>query len=378
MSRRRLRARPGQEGKKRDPDFTIFLVTLILLGIGLVMVFSASYVDAAESRGDPYFFLRRQIFWALLGITGMLFFSRFDHRRLKRLSPAMVIISFVLLAAIYIPGVGVEIHDARRWIGFGSFLTFQPSEFTKLALVIFSAAYLSSKSIRMENFWSSSFIPLAAAGLSFLFILWQPDMGTGLIILMGVAMVIFLAGMPFKQMAALAGLSIPAILYLIFSAPYRLKRLTSFLDPWADPLEDGYHIIQSLYALGPGGIFGVGLGRSRQKLYYLPEPYNDFIFAIIGEELGFVGATVVILLFFILVWRGMKVALSSPDLFGGLLAAGITFMIGAQALINIGVVTGSLPVTGLNLPLISAGGSSLFFNLCGIGILLNISRYANQ
>ncbi len=371
-------ARSIREEKKRDPDFTIFLVTLILLGIGLVMVFSASYVIAEESRGDPYYFLRRQIFWALLGITGMLFFSRFDHRYLKRLSPAMVIISFVMLAAIYIPGVGVEINEAKRWIGIGDFLTFQPSEFTKLALIIFTAAYLSSKSIRMENFWSSSFIPLAVTGLSFLFILGQPDLGTGLIILMGIIMIIFLAGMPFKQIAILAGLSVPAVFYLIFSASYRLKRLTSFLDPWADPLKSGYHIIQSLYALGPGGIFGVGLGRSRQKLYYLPEPHNDFIFAIIGEELGFVGAIAIILLFFILVWRGMKVALTATDLFGSLLAAGITFMIGAQALINIGVVTGSLPVTGLNLPLISAGGSSLFFNLCSIGILLNISRHTNQ
>lgn len=366
-----------REERKRDPDFSIFLVTLILVGVGLVMVFSSSYVIAAEGRGDPFFFLRRQTFWALIGIIGMLFFSRFDYRHLKRLSPVLVVISFVLLTVIFIPGIGVEVNEAKRWIGFGGF-TIQPSEFTKLALVIFTAAYLSSKSVKMENFWSSSFIPLAVMGLSFLFILGQPDLGSALIIAAGTVLVIFIAGIPLRQVGGLAALALPAVFYLMINADYRLKRLTSFLNPWADPLDSGYHIIQSLYALGPGGIFGVGLGRSRQKLYYLPEPHNDFIFAIIGEELGFMGAVAVIFLFFILVWRGMKIALTVTDNFGSLLAAGITFMIGIQVLINIGVVTGSLPVTGLNLPLISAGGSSLFFNLCSIGILLNISRHIHQ
>ncbi len=366
-----------REERRRGPDFTVFLVTIILVGIGLVMVFSASYVIAAEGRGDAYFFLRRQTFWALLGLLGLFFFSRFDYRNLKRLSPILVLISFVLLTVIYIPGVGVEINEATRWIGFSGF-TIQPSEFTKLALVIFTAAFLSGKSIRMQNFWSSSFIPLAVMGLSFLFIMGQPDLGSALVIAAGTVLVIFISGIPFRHMAGMAAISVPAIIYLIISAPYRLIRILSFRDPWADPLGSGYQIIQSLYALGPGGLFGVGLGRSRQKLYYLPEPHNDFIFAIIGEELGFTGAVAVLFLFFIFMWRGIKVSLTVSDSFGSLLAAGITFMIGIQVLINIGVVTGSLPVTGLNLPLISAGGSSLFFNLCSIGILLNISRHVNQ
>jgi cell division protein FtsW len=190
--------------------------------------------------------------------------------------------------------------------------------------------------------------------------------------------IILLAGLPFKQAAALALLSLPALAAIVIKKPYRLKRLLSFADPWADPSGDGYHIIQSLYALGPGHLFGVGLGRSRQKLYYLPFPHNDFIFAVIGEELGFVGATAVLLLFFVLVWRGIKIALTAPDTFGSLLAAGITTMLALQVLINIGMVTGSLPVTGINLPFISAGGSSVFFNLFSMGILLNISRHCHR
>lgn len=360
--------------RRKDPDFTIFLVIIILVGIGLVMVFSASYVMSAEERGDPYFFLRRQAFWALLGLIGLYFFSRFDYRKLKRLSPVLVLISFALLTAIYIPGLGVEVNEATRWIGFGGF-TIQPSEFTKLAIIIFTAAFLSSKSIRMENFWSSSFVPLAVMGLSFVFIMGQPDLGSALVIAMGTVLVIFISGIPLKHMAGMGAVLAPAAGYLMISAPYRLQRLTTFMDPWADIRGAGWQIIQSLYALGPGGLFGVGLGRSRQKLYYLPEPHNDFIFAIIGEELGLTGALAVLFLFFILIWRGLRVSLSVPDSFGSLLAAGITFLIGIQVIINIGVVTGTLPVTGLNLPFISAGGSSLFFNLCSIGILLNISRH---
>ncbi len=366
-----------QEERKKEADFTIFLVVLILIGIGLIMTFSSSYVISEETRGDPYFFLKRQTMWAVLGLMGMYFFSRFDYHYLKRLSPILVLISFLLLTAVFIPGLGIEINEATRWIGFGGF-SIQPSEFTKLALVIFTAAYLSSRSVDMENFWSSSFIPLGVMGLSFLFILGQPDLGTGLVIALGTLLVIVVAGMPFKHLIALGGLSVPAIFAMAISQPYRLERLTSFINPWADPQGSGWHVIQSLYALGPGGLFGVGLGRSRQKLYYLPEPHNDFIFAVIGEELGFAGAVAVLLLFFILVWRGLKVALSAPDSFGSMLAAGIIFMIGIQVLINVGVVTGSLPVTGLNLPFVSAGGSSLFFNLCAIGILLNISRQTVQ
>lgn len=369
-----MKRAPTEQEFRKQPDFTIFFTVLILAGFGLVMVFSASYIPSLESRGDAFFFLRRQAFWIILGLLGMIFTAGINYWKWRKLAPLLLILNFLLLLMVFIPGIGIEVGEARRWIGVGGF-QIQPAEFTKLAIIVFSAAFLSKKSIRMDNFWNSSFIPLAVMGLSFLLIVEQPDLGTGLVIAAVVVVIIFAAGIPYKQLFYLAIPGLPAVLYLALSEGYRMKRILSFLDPWADPLDTGYHIIQSLYALGPGGLFGVGLGRSRQKLYYLPEPQNDFIFAIIGEELGFLGAVTIMLLFFILFWRGFKTSLMAPDTFGSLLAAGLTGMVTIQALINIGVVTGSIPITGINLPFISAGGSSLFFTMCAMGILLNISRY---
>lgn len=372
-----MKRHPTERELRKQPDFTIFFTVLILAGFGLVMVFSASYIPSLESRGDAFFFLRRQAFWIALGFLGMTFTASINYWKWRKLAPMLLILNFLLLLMVYIPGVGIEVNEARRWIGLGGF-QIQPAEFTKLALIIFAATFLSKKSIRMDNFWNSSFIPLVVMGLSFLLILEQPDLGTALAIAAVVGVIIFAAGIPFKQLFYLIITSCPVIFYLALSEDYRMRRIFSFLDPWADPLETGYHIIQSLYALGPGGVFGVGLGRSRQKLYYLPEPQNDFIFAIIGEELGFLGAVTIMLLFFILFWRGFKTSLMAPDTFGSLLAAGVTAMVTMQALINIGVVTGSIPVTGINLPFISAGGSSLFFAMCSMGILMNISRYTRS
>ncbi len=359
----------------REPDYAFVMTVLLLLGISLVMVFSASYLLAAESeQGDPYYFLRRQAMWIGLGLIGMFVLSRYPYYRWRRMSPFLLLIAFVLLALVYVPGIGVEIYDARRWIGVGT-LTVQPAEFCKLAFIIFTAAYMSSRNIRLDKFWSSSFIPLALTGAAFLLILKQPDLGTGLVLAATAIMIVFLAGLPFKQAVGIFTVSLPVVVALALKESYRLKRLTSYLDPWADPTDSGYQAIQSLFALGPGHIFGVGLGRSRQKLHYLPLPHNDFIFAIIGEELGFVGAVTVLILFFILFWRGIRIAMLAPDSFGSLLAAGITSLLAIQTLMNIAVVTGSIPVTGVNLPLISAGGSSVFFTLCGFGILLNISKH---
>ncbi len=366
-----------KKAPRREPDYALILVTFLLLGIGLIMVFSASYVIAEEGRGNPYHFLQRQALWIALGLIAMYLLSRINYRSLRRLSLIFLLFSFILLGLLF-TGLGTDLGtEARRWLDLGVF-TFQPAEFCKLSFVIFTAAFMSSRSIKMEDFWSSSFVPLVLAGIAFLLVVLQPDFGSALILLGGTVVIILLAGLPFKQAAALALLSLPALAAIVIKKPYRLKRLLSFADPWADPSGDGYHIIQSLYALGPGHLFGVGLGRSRQKLYYLPFPHNDFIFAVIGEELGFVGATAVLLLFFVLVWRGIKIALTAPDTFGSLLAAGITTMLALQVLINIGMVTGSLPVTGINLPFISAGGSSVFFNLFSLGILLNISRHCHR
>jgi len=251
----------------------------------------------------------------------------------------------------------------------------KPSEVSKLAIIIFTAWFLAKRQHNMHNFFKTSFIPLAIMGISFVFILAQPDLGTALVIAAATFILLIIAGMPFLQVAFFGLLGSSFAFYLMMNEPYRKKRLLAFINPWEDPLDTGYHIIQSLLALGPGGLLGMGLGRSRQKLWFLPEPQNDFIFAIIGEELGFIGTSTILILFFILLWRGFKIAMQAPDAFGSLLAAGITTMIGLQVIINIGVVTGSLPVTGINLPLISAGGSSLFVTLTSIGILLNISKH---
>lgn len=365
----------GRPVKGKAPDFAILFVTMVLLAIGLVMVFSASAIVALENRPDIYFHLRRQALWAALGLAGMFFFSNYSYWKLKRWTNAVLLLNLLLLLAVFIPGVGLKLQGARRWISIGGF-TGQPSDLTKVAMVLFAAAYLSRRDVNIKDFKSGALPVLAVMGIFFAIIMAQPDLGTAVAIASTTMVILFVAGMPVSQILGIGLAGAPMLFYLMINEPYRVRRLLSFLDPWADPLDTGYHIIQSLYALGPGGLFGVGLGRSRQKFFYLPEPHSDFIFAIIGEELGFIGAVTVILLFFLLFWRGFKIAVTAPDMYSSLLATGLTAMIALQTLINIGVVTGSLPVTGINLPLISSGGSSLFFTLCSIGILLNISKYA--
>ncbi len=361
----------------RESDNTLLLAVLILLAIGLIMVFSASFVVAGENHGDPYHFLKRQAMWVALGLLAMYLFSRIQYKKLKKLSLLIILLNFILLGLIFTgfgSGLGTE---AKRWLVFGPVIV-QPSEFSKLAFIIFTAAYMSSRSLNIKNFWTGSFIPLVLVCGAFYMINLQPDLGTAIVVLASCALVIIFAGMPFSQMAGLSLLCLPPLAYFTIKEEYRMQRIFTYIDPWTEPTGSGYQIIQSLYALGPGHLFGAGLGRSTQKLFYLPEPHNDFIFAVIGEELGFVGAVVILLLYLVLVWRGFLVAQKAPDLFGSLLAGGITFIIAAQVLINVAVVTGTIPVTGINLPFISAGGSSVFFTLISIGILLNISRYTQE
>lgn len=355
-------------------DRILLLVTFLLLGIGLIMVFSSSFIVAEESKGDPYYFLKRQALWVVLGLLAMYLFSRFQYKYLRKLSLIVLLLNFILLGLVF-TSFGSDLGtEAKRWLVFGS-VTIQPSEFSKLAFVIFTAAYMSSRRLNLRSFWTGSFVPLFFVAIAFFLIQFQPDMGTALVVLSATALVIVFAGMPFYQMFGLGLVSVPPLAYFTFKEEYRVQRIFTFVDPWADSSGSGYQIIQSLYALGPGHIFGAGLGRSKQKLFYLPEPHNDFIFAVIGEELGFIGAASVLLLYLVLIWRGFLIAQRAPDLFGSLLAGGITFVIAVQVVINVGVVTGSIPVTGINLPLISAGGSSVFFTLIGLGILLNISKY---
>jgi len=364
--------------KKNAPqrsDRILILVTLLLLAFGLLMVFSASFVAAGESRGDPYYFLKRQALWVGLGLAGMFCISHLHYHILKRFSIVILILNFVFLAMIYTgfgTGLGTE---AKRWLSFGPVIV-QPAEFSKLALVIFTAAFMSSRRLNFRKLINGSLIPFIVALAAFFMIQNQPDLGTALVVLAGSILVIVMSGVPVYQVAGLSLSLLPFLAYFTIRQDYRVQRLFSFYDPWAEPTGSGYQVIQSLYALGPGHIFGSGLGRSKQKLFYLPEPQNDFIFAVIGEELGFIGTVALLLLYVIFFWRGFQIAFKAPDFFGSLLAAGITFVIATQVLINVAVVTGSLPVTGINLPLISAGGSSVFFTLLGIGILLNISKYA--
>lgn len=364
------------ESRRKTPDFILMAVVLMLLSVGIVMVFSSSAVWAYSKHGDSLYFLKRQLLWAGLGLVTMFFMMNFDYWRIQTLSKAIMAVTILLLVLVLIPGVGIELNYARRWIGIGKTLTVQPSEVAKLGMVIFVANGISSHPNRITSF-SRGIIPyMIVLGIVCLLILKQPDFSTCVLIAAVVMIIIFTGGAKISHLLGLSLAAVPLGLYLILGEEYRAARFFSFLNPWADARDTGYHIIQSLYALGSGGLIGLGLGKSRQKFFYLPEPQNDFIFAIIGEELGFIGAAIIISLFLILLWRGFKIALKAPDLFGALLATGITVVIGLQSFMNIAVVTASMPVTGIPLPFISAGGSSLILTLASMGILLNISRYS--
>lgn len=363
------------QGKiKTYPDTLIILSTLLLLGIGVVIVYSASAVLAAQKfDGDSFFYAKRQLMWAILGIISMFVMMNYDYHKLRKIAKPLLIICFIFLVAVVIPGIGSVRGGSRAWLGIGS-LGIQPSEFAKLGMIVFFAHWLSKNQDRMQEFKQGLLPPLAMVTAAVGLIMLEPDLGQSTV-LMGTAIImIFAAGARISHLLGLASLAIPAFVALVVVAPYRLKRIFAFLDPWAYPLDAGYHIIQSLYAIGPGGLMGLGLGRSRQKFLYLPEPQTDFVFSILAEELGFIGGATVLLLFLLLVWRGLRTAITAPDTFGSLLAVGITGMIAVQVIINIGVVTGSMPVTGITLPFISYGGSSLTLMLTGVGILLNISR----
>lgn len=360
---------------RTTPDIWLLAAIILILTIGLMMVYSASAVLAFHEFGDKFYFLKRQAIFAGLGLLSMFFMMRVNYSVWKKWAPTLLIICFVLLVLVLIPGIGVVRGGARSWLGISSF-GIQPSEFMKLAMIIFLAKWLSTEQQKITQFTKGLLPPLGLVFLAFGIIMLQPDLGTGAVMVGASMILIYTVGARMKHLGALALVGVLGFVALIIAAPYRLKRITSFLDPWSDPLDGGYQIIQSLFAIGPGGLVGLGLGMSRQKFSYLPEPQTDFIFSILAEELGFLGGVTLILLFLILVWRGVRIAIAAPDTFGSLLAIGITSIIGVQVLINIGVVIGMMPVTGITLPLVSYGGSSLTLLLTGLGILLNISRYS--
>lgn len=339
------------------------------------MVYSASAIWADYKFHDSFFFAKRQLLFAGVGIVAMFFVMNIEYWTWKNLAKVILIICFVLLILVLIPGIGNVRNGSRSWIGVGAF-SIQPSEFMKLAMIAFLAKYLSENQRYITSFKKGLVPSLGLVFLAFVMIMLQPDLGTGTVMVGTCIVMIFVAGAKIRHFVGLGLLGVLGFAGLIISAPYRIKRITSFLDPWSDPQDSGFQIIQSLYAIGPGGLFGLGLGQSRQKFFYLPEPQTDFIFAILAEELGFIGGSFILLLFALLLWRGIRIALGAPDLFGSFLAVGIIAMIAIQVMINIGVVTGLMPVTGITLPFLSYGGSSLTLMLVAIGVLLNISRHS--
>lgn len=360
---------------RRPPDFAILFTVLILVCFGMIMVFSSSSVRAYYFYNDSFYFFKRQLLWSLLGFVAMVFFMNYDYWKIKKHEKLIVFIMFLLLVLVLIPGIGKKVNEARRWIGIGA-LTLQPSEVAKLGMIIYLSCGLERKGDKVQSFFKGLLPFLLVMGAVCALILKEPHLSATVLIGMTTLVMLFVGGAKMAHMIGLGAAGSALAVMLALSKPYRLKRILSFIDPWKNPSEEGYHIIQSLYALGSGGLIGVGIGQSRQKFFYLPEPQTDFIFSVIGEELGFIGAAFVIIAFMFFIWRGYRTAMAAPDMFGKLLATGITTLIALQFLINVAVVTASVPVTGMPLPFISYGGSSLMITMCQIGILLNISRYA--
>lgn len=363
-------------GTKRGPiDFPLFIIILVLLAIGINMVFSASMVEDYYKYHDALHHLKRQLLWSGVGIIALLVMSSIDYHKLrnKKLIFFGMIITLVLLAVVlFMP----EVNGAKRWIGVGS-LGIQPSEVAKIILIIYLSDTITRKGEKIKSFMYGIVPVLLITGIFAFLIMMEPNMSTTVILMTVSLGLLFIGGADLKYMGGIFLSGIAGAVAAIAVAPYRMKRFTAFLNPWNDPLDTGFQAIQSLYALGSGGFFGVQLGQSRQKFHYIPEAQNDFIFSIIGEELGFIGVFIIILLFALLIWRGMKIALNCKDKFGSLVAAGITTLIAVQSSINFLVVSSFMPVTGVTLPLISYGGSSLVFTMASLGILLNISRYSN-
>ena len=353
-------------------DYMLLIPSLVLLGLGMVIIYSASSSLAEYRLGDSYYYLKRQAVFCLIGLCVMIFAKNIPNTLYRKLVYPFLILSFILLVLLFIPGIGTKVGGSSRWFRFAGF-SFQPSEMAKLSLAFYLAYSMSKQGPNMSRF-SIGFLPhVLVAGIYMILILLQPDLGTAVIIGCWALILLFVGGARLFQIFTALLLFMPIVLWLIGQADYRLKRWWAFLNPWEDPEGLGFQIIHSFMAIGSGGIFGVGLGNSKQKLFYLPEPHTDFIFSVVAEELGLMGLTVVVVLFGMVIMRGIKIALNATDLYSSYLAMGITSFFGLQVLINMGVVMGLLPTKGLTLPLISYGGSSLVISLLGIGILLNIS-----
>lgn len=354
-------------------DKYLFCAVLLFSIFGLVMIYSSSYIWAEYKFNDPFRYVKLQGVFLLIGTFLMLVISKIDYKLYYKYATHIFIFCLILLILVLIPGIGKIRNGSRSWFGIGS-LGIQPSEFMKLSLIILTSKYLSNSDKKIKSFFKGILPVLFLLGLVFLLIMLQPDFGTGMIIVVSILSLLFIAGANMKFFFLAGIIGVIGIVILILIAPYRMDRIISFINPWSDPLGTGFQIIQSLYAIGPGGIFGLGFLNSRQKHFYLPEPQTDFIFSIISEELGIVGIIVVSFFFIFILACGIKIALNSKNLFAKYLSFGVTFQILIQAVMNLMVVVGLIPVTGVTLPFLSYGGSSLLITLCSIGIILNIAK----
>jgi cell division protein FtsW len=355
------------------PAILLTVASGVLVVVGLVMILSASSVQSFATTGSSFMYFQRQLVWAAIGVVAFIAFVRLDYRVLRKVSYVFLPLCVVMLVAVMIPGIGITVGGSARWIGLGP-LAFQPSEAAKLAMILFVAeVYTRKKEHSFEEFSHTALPFLPALGVVVMLVMAQPDLGTTMLISFISLGMLFVAGAPLRYILPIGSIGAVLAVGAALAAPYRRARVLAFLDPWADPLNTGYHTIQSLIAVGSGGWFGVGLGASRQKWMYVPNAHTDFIFAILGEEMGLLGTLTIVGVFAFIGYLGIKVAQRAPDRFGMLVASGITIWITVQALVNMGAVTGSLPVTGVPLPLVSFGGTSLVICLAAMGILVNIA-----
>ena len=362
--------------KKKRFDFVLFIAILLLILFGLIMIYSASSIWAEYKFHDSFKYVKQQALFIGIGIFLLITVSKIDYMFYYKKTNPILLVCLFLLVLVLIPGIGSVRNGSQSWFGIGSF-GIQPSEFAKLGLIIFTAKYLADNQKYLRDFKKGVIPILLVLFLVFGLIMLQPDFGTGMIIVVSILAMLFVAGVNMKFFLGLGAVGVVGIVVLIAIAPYRMDRITSFLDPWSDPLGTGFQIIQSLYAIGPGGLLGQGFLNSRQKQFYLPEPQTDFIFSIISEEFGVLGVIIVAGLFLVVLWRGIDIALKTENTFGKYLAFGMVFQIMIQTVMNLMVVIGLIPVTGVTLPFLSYGGSSLLISLISIGILLNISRKRN-
>ncbi|MDI9569628.1 MAG: putative lipid II flippase FtsW [Pseudomonadota bacterium] len=362
------------DATERNPDIILLIVTLILVIVGTVMIYSSSSIMAMERFKDGQFFLKKQLIFVLMGLGAMLLMTRIPYEELKKFAYPGVIVSLVLLTLVLIPKIGVRVGGAARWLKVG-FFTFQVTELVKIFVVLFLAHFLTRKAMYTKELLRGIVIPMGVTMFLVGLVVIEPDFGGAVLITMILMFMLYLAGARIRYLAGLVAMLIPVGVGALLFKSYRLARLTTFLDPWRDPQNSGFQIIQSLISFGSGGAFGVGVGDGRQKLFYLPEAHTDFILAIIAEESGFIGVAIIICLFAVFVIRGFLISFKAPDKFSTLLAAGLTMIIALEAFVNIAGVMGLIPLKGLALPFLSYGGTSLIASLAMVGILLNISTH---